>query len=72
MKDLNYYLSLPYCMELTPDKLEEGYVVSFPDLPGCLSCGETIEEAITNGNDAKMAWLEASLEQGMAINEPAV
>ena len=72
MKDLNYYLSLPYRMKLTPDKPEGDFVVSFPALPGCLSCGETIEEAITNGNDAKMAWLETSLEQGMIINEPVV
>ena len=72
MKDLNYYLSLPYRMELTPDKPEGDFVVSFPALPGCLSCGETIEEAITNGNDAKMSWLETSLEQGMIINEPVV
>ena len=63
MKDLNYYLSLPYRMELTPDVLEEGYVVSFPDLPGFLSCGETIDEAINNGNDARLACLEATLEQ---------
>lgn len=72
MKDLNYYLSLPYRMELTPDNPEGDFVVSFPALPGCLSCGETIEEAITNGNDAKMAWLETSLEQGMIINESVV
>ena len=63
MKDLNYYLSLPYRMELTPDKPEGDFVVSFPALPGCLSCGETIEEAITNGNDARLAWLKAVLEQ---------
>ena len=72
MKDLNYYLSLPYRMELPPDKPEGDFVVSFPALPGCLSCGETIEEAITNENDAKMAWLETSLEHGMIINEPVV
>ncbi|MCI6701658.1 MAG: type II toxin-antitoxin system HicB family antitoxin [Solobacterium sp.] len=48
MKDINYYMSLPYKMELTPDTLEGGYVVSFPDLPGCLTVGETIEEAIRN------------------------
>ncbi|MGN1406442.1 MAG: type II toxin-antitoxin system HicB family antitoxin [Erysipelotrichaceae bacterium] len=72
MKDLNYYLSLPYHMELTPDTLEGGYAVSFPDLPGCLSCGETVEEAISNGSDAKLSRLEAALEQGMTINEPAI
>ena len=63
MKDLNYYLSLPYRMELTPDKPEGDFVVSFPALPGCLSCGETIDEAINNGNDARLTWLEAALEQ---------
>ena len=72
MKDLNYYLSLPYRMELTPDKPEGEFVVSFPALPGCLSCGETIDEAINNGNDARLAWLEAALEQGMKINESAI
>lgn len=72
MKDLNYYLSLPYRMELTPDKPEGDFVVSFPALPGCLSCGETIDEAINNGNDAKLAWLEAALEQEMKINEQAI
>ena len=63
MKDLNYYLSLPYRMELTPDKPEGGFVVSFPALPGCLSCGETIEEAINNEKHARLAWLKAGLEQ---------
>ena len=41
-------------------------------IAGFVEPGETIEEAITNGNDAKMAWLETSLEQGMIINEPVV
>ena len=50
-------------MEFTPDVLEESYVVPFPDLPGCLSCGETIEEAINNEKHARLAWLKAGLEQ---------
>lgn len=67
MKTLNEYLSLPYRMELTPDPDEGGYVVSFADLPGCLSTGETLDEAVTNAEDAKKAWLIAAIEQGYLL-----
>ena len=70
MKTFEEYLALPYKMELVPDMDEGGFVVSFPDLPGCLSSGETMEQAITNAEDAKKAWLEAALEDGIVINEP--
>ncbi len=71
MKTLEYYMSLPYKLEITADVTEGGYVASFPDLPGCLTCGETIEEAAQNANDAKKAWLEAAIEDGVEIREPA-
>ena len=48
MKTLDEYMQLPYKMEIVPDLEEGGYVVSYPDLPGCLTCGETIEKAINN------------------------
>ena len=49
MKTLNEYLALPYRMEIVEDREEGGYVVSYPDLPGCLTCGETIETALEEG-----------------------
>lgn len=70
MKTLNDYLALPYRMEIVEDRDEGGYVVSFPDLPGCISCGETINAAVANAADAKRAWLEAALEDGLPIREP--
>ena len=70
MKTIEEYLALPYRMELAPDVEEGGYVVSFPDLPGCLSSGETVEQAIENAADAKKTWMEAALEEGLAIPEP--
>ena len=70
MKTLDYYMSLPYRMELIPDNDEGGFVVSFPELPGCLSCGDTEEAALLNARDAKKAWLEAALEENIPINEP--
>lgn len=70
MKTLNEYMSLPYKMEIVPDKEEGGYVVFFPELPGCISCGETIESAVANVQDAKCEWIIAALENGIEIQEP--
>lgn len=67
MKTLNEYLTLPYRMEIVEDHDEGGFVVSYPDLPGCITCGETVESAVANAQDAKRAWLEAALEDGIPI-----
>ena len=45
MKNAKYYNSLPYKMVITPDSEEGGYVISYPDLPGCITCADTLEEA---------------------------
>lgn len=70
MRTIDEYMKLPYKMEITPDIEEGGYIVSFPDLPGCLTSGDTIEEALENTNDAKRVWFEAAIEDGVVINEP--
>lgn len=69
-KTLDDYMKLPYKMEIVPDVEEGGYVVSFPELPGCFSVGEKIEDTIANALDAKKAWLEAALEEGIGITVP--
>ncbi len=70
MKTLNDYMQISYRMEIVEDKQEGGFVISFPELPGCITCGETIESAVTNAQDAKKAWLETALEQGIEIPQP--
>ena len=70
MKTVDYYMELPYRMEIVPDKDEGGFVATFPELPGCITVGETIEEVIQNIVDAKRAWLESELEIGAMIPEP--
>ena len=70
MKTLNEYLALPYRMEIVEDRDEGGYAVSFPELPGCITCGETIESAVANAEDAKREWIAAALEEGIEIREP--
>ena len=39
MKTLEQYMALPYPLEIIPDSVEGGFVGSYPDLPGCLTCG---------------------------------
>ena len=70
MKMLKDYMAMSYRMEIIEDQDEGGYVVSYPDLPGCITCGETIELAVANAMDAKKAWIEAAIEEGIEIYEP--
>ncbi|MFG6393506.1 MAG: type II toxin-antitoxin system HicB family antitoxin [Lachnospiraceae bacterium] len=70
MKTLSDYMTMSYRMEIVEDKDEGGFVVSYPDLPGCITCGETVEKAAANALDAKREWIEAALEEGIRINEP--
>jgi len=69
-KALQYYLSLPYRIVVYPAE-EGGYVVEIPELPGCLSQGETIEEALQMIKDAQKCWIETALKDGADIPEPA-
>ena len=72
MKTLKEYLELQYRLELIPDAEEGGFVASYPELPGCLSCGETVEIAYNNAIDAKKEWLTAAIEEGIYIPEPEI
>ncbi len=71
-KTIDDYMKLPYKMEIVEDPDEGGFVVSFPELPGCITIGDTIEEAIKNASDAKRIWFEAALEENIDISEPLV
>lgn len=70
MKTVEYYMNLPYKIEIIPDVNEGGFVISYPELPGCLTTGETVEEAIRNAEDAKKEWFIAALESNCKIREP--
>lgn len=70
MKTIDDYMKKAYRMEIVEDKDEGGFIVTYPNLPGCISCGETIESAVANAIDAKEVWLEAAIEEGIEINEP--
>jgi antitoxin HicB len=69
-KDLDYYLKLPYTIELIPDS-EQGWFVRIKELHGCMSQGDTIEEAYEMIQDAMRGWLEVAIEDNIPIPEPA-
>lgn len=45
-----------------PQREGGGFLVVFPELPGCMSDGATVEEAVFNAADAEQEWLLASKE----------
>ncbi len=68
VKDLDYYLKLPYGLEIR--RVEGGFFARIEELPGCISQGETREEALEMIEDAMRAWIADALEAGDPIPEP--
>jgi len=60
---------MKYNIVLEPQE-EGGYTVYVPALPGCVSQGETVEEAMDNIKDAIIVYLESLRERG--VNLPQV
>lgn len=63
------YMARPYAIVLVPD--ENGiWFAKIPDLPGCMTFGDTQEEALELIEDAKRTWISGSLLAGDPIPEP--
>ena len=56
-----------YTLLLEPDPEEGGYTVTVPALPGVVTQGETIEEAIAMGKDAIRCHIEGLLADGEPV-----
>ena len=62
-KDLNYYMALPYRVEVIPDEEEGGFALHCPELNGCMTCAETLEEGVQNAG-GRQAVLVHRLHRG--------
>jgi predicted RNase H-like HicB family nuclease len=60
-----------YPIAIEPRTEESAYGVVVPDLPGCFSAGETLEEAIAAAEEAGLAWIDATLDAGDAVPMPS-
>lgn len=72
MDKLNNYVNkeYPYKIEKLSKEDGGGYLITYPDLPGCMSDGESLEEALRMGEDARISWIETAIELGKDIPEP--
>jgi predicted RNase H-like HicB family nuclease len=73
-KNLDYYLSLPYKIEVIPIPEEEGggYCARLPQFGvlGIVGDGETIEEALRDLEEAKRLRFDGYIREGLEIPEP--
>lgn len=63
-------MKLIYPAIFTPCLEKEGYTVTVPDLPGCISEGDSLIDAISMGTDAACGWILGELEDGNSIPTP--
>ena len=71
------HVTAPYDFEsyghvIAPLSAEDGggYLITLPDLPGCMSDGETLEKTLINGRDAFHCWIAAQVDMGRQIPAP--
>jgi antitoxin HicB len=62
----------PFTVRPLTEEEGGGYLIEYLDLPGCISDGKTIEEAIANAEDAKRCWIAAMKQAGRPIPPPSV
>lgn len=48
---------------------EGGYTITVPSLPGCISYGETFEEAVAMIKDAMRGYIEVARKEGILLPE---
>ena len=59
----------PIAIEIGTDTASYGVVV--PDLPGCFSAGDTMDDAVTAAEEAAAAWIDATLDAGGSVPAPS-
>jgi len=69
-KSVDYYLRLPYKVEVFPDEEGQGFTAVVPELPGCMTACEEFSQLLGLLEDAKRVWIEAALANGDPIPEP--
>jgi antitoxin HicB len=64
-------LSYPVVIEPLAEEDGEGFVALVPDLPGCMSDGETAEAALASVKDAIAAWIDEAKALGRSVPTPS-
>ena len=59
-----------YPIAIEPGDSRRAFGVVVPDLPGCFSAGDTLDEAMDNAREAIALWLETTIDDGGRVPEP--
>lgn len=70
-RTLDEILRTPYTFIAIADQDDGGWVIIYPDLPGCVTQADTYEEAARMAKDAFETWITYRHEEGLPIPEPA-
>lgn len=65
------YMALPYTYTVVPDLDVGGFVIRVNEVPGCMSQGETIREAVARVREAMDLWIGGKIEDGLPVPKPA-
>lgn len=69
-RPLEEYLEMEYPFQVIAD-LDGGYVIRFPDLPGCVSQTDDLVEVGTIADEIRTLWIETEYEAGAEIPLPS-
>lgn len=67
--EIKYYLNLKYPLVIKEDE-DGSYYAEYPDLKGCMTTGDSLNEISKTIEDAKQAWIETAFENNIEIPEP--
>jgi predicted RNase H-like HicB family nuclease len=59
-----------YPIAIEPGDATTAFGVVVPDLPGCFSAGDTLDEALSNASEAIALWIETVLDDGGTVPAP--
>jgi antitoxin HicB len=65
-------IKYPFTVRPLSEEGGGGYLAEFPDLPGCIADGDTVEEAIEQASDALESWFITARENNDPIPAPSI
>lgn len=64
-------MSYKYQMQIAWSQDDQAFIVTVPELPGCMADGETYEQAVSNAQASIARWIETARELNRPVPEPA-
>lgn len=61
-----------YSMLIRWSEEDQAYLVTVPELPGCITHSHTYEEAVKQGQDAIETWIDGALAVNLPVPPPQV